>query len=116
AQQPRIFLGINILNGRERAEHRRIEHEHIELSPAFRNSSREFADIVAIGKVERSDRRTSAARVDLLLDLLKVGGLAGNENDVGPGVRERLCRRGTDSTARAGYERQAVRQWFRIIH
>ena len=81
---------------------------------------RELADAVAVGEVERRDRRGAAGRVDALLDLLERRGGAGDEDDVRAGRGERLGGRRADAAAGAGDERELAgkvasnRSWRRL--
>jgi hypothetical protein len=65
------FLGVEMLDRRQRAEHRGVEDQDVEARPALGDGLASLAILLAVGEVERGDRRASAGGVDLLLDLLR---------------------------------------------
>ena len=70
----------------------------------------QLGDGVAVGEVERRDRRAAAGVVDPLLDRFQRRRGARDEDDMRAGGGERLGGRGADPAAGAGDERELVRR------
>ena len=75
-------------------------------APALGDRRGELGDVVAVGEVERRDRRAAAGGVDRFLDRFERRRGARGEDDVRAGRGQRFGGRGADAAAGAGDERE----------
>ncbi len=105
-----------MLDRRERSEHRRVEDERVERLPALDYRRAQLADGLAVGEVERGDRRASSGRVDPVLHFLERLRRPGDEDDVRTLARQSFGGRGPDAAACSSHKRELAGERFRIRH
>jgi hypothetical protein len=95
------FLAVDLRHRRQRAEHRRVQHQQVERRPPIADRDRQPGDAVGLGKVERCDRRAAARRMDAVVHLLEAGLGPRCQDHMRARRRQRFGRGGADAPAGA---------------
>src|SRR3546814_4252739 len=99
---------------RQRAQHRRVHHQNVELAPAAGHGFGQPGDAFRLGEVERSDGGAATGCMNMFLNLLKPARGARGEDDMRAKPGQRLGGGGAYTPARACHKGESSVQ--RLVH
>src|SRR3546814_5616830 len=94
---------------RQRAQHRRVHHQNVELAPAAGHGFGQPGDAFRLGEVERSDGGAATGCMNMFLNLLKPARGARGEDDMRAKPGQRLGGGGAYTPARACHKGESSR-------